>query len=169
MTQAFRVIGIDVSLRSSGLAVVEARGSQFHALDYRTVRIPQAEPRSVCLRRLFEALRQTIERFAPQAAAIEGAFYHKNVRTAAVLGEARGTAVACCALAGIPVYELAPRRVKQAVVGYGAAGKEQVRAMVMRVLALEAEPAEDESDALALAICHLQSRSVHMALASEPI
>ncbi|MGQ9660780.1 MAG: crossover junction endodeoxyribonuclease RuvC, partial [Kiritimatiellia bacterium] len=91
-------------------------------------------------------------------AAIEGGFYCKNVRTALLLGEARGVAIAACAAHGLPVYEYAPRRVKQAIVGFGAADKVQVRRMVARLLALSREPHEDEGDALALAICHLHDR-----------
>lgn len=169
MSQSFRVLGIDVSLRSTGLAVVESRGSALQALDQRTVRILAGRPRSACLRALSESLVEVINAFRPDAVAIEGAFYHKNVKTAAVLGEARGAAIAACACAGLPVYELAPRRVKQAVVGYGAADKGQVRQMVMKLLALNEEPQEDAGDALALAICHLQSRSVHADLAPKPI
>ena len=169
MSQGYRVLGIDVSLRSTGLAVVESRGTALRALDYRTIRIPAARPRSACLCALSAGLAEVIGTFQPNAVAIEGAFYHKNVKTAAVLGEARGAAIAACAGAGLPVYELAPRRVKQAVAGYGAAEKTQVRAMVMKLLALAEEPQEDAGDALALAVAHLQARSVHADLAPKPI
>jgi crossover junction endodeoxyribonuclease RuvC len=101
--------------------------------------------------------------------AIEGAFFHKNAKTAMILGQARGVAIAACAARGLPIYEYAPRRVKQAVVGAGGASKDQVRQMVMAMLGLREEPQEDASDALAIAVCHLHNRTGHRALAPEPI
>ena len=85
------------------------------------------------------------------------------------LGHARGVAIAVCALAGLPVYEYPPRKVKQAVAGYGAAEKAQVRKMTMRLLGLNVEPDEDAGDALAIAICHLHNRTIHSIIAPQPI
>jgi crossover junction endodeoxyribonuclease RuvC len=154
---AKRVLGIDASLRSTGAAVVEASGSRLVPVRQETLRAPARCPRSECLARLQTGIADVIAGTQPTAAAIEGTFYCKNVRTAFTLGEARGAALAACAAAGLPVYEYAPRRVKQAVVGYGAAGKEQVRRMVMSLLGLREEPQEDAADALAIAICHLHN------------
>ena len=78
-------------------------------------------------------------------------------------------AIAACAAHALPIYELAPRRIKQAVVGYGAADKEQVRRMVMTILGLDRVPEEDSSDALAIAIAHLHQRSTVSALAPKPL
>ncbi len=164
-----RVLGIDTSLRSSGVGVVEAAGSRLAAVEYGRVRNADRLPLSACLRRLDEEVRALIARTQPAEAAIEDVFFCKNVRTAVTLGEARGVVIAACAGAGIPVYEYAPRRVKQAVVGYGAADKSQVRRMVMRLLSLAEEPQEDEGDALAIAICHVNRRSSVAALAPEAI
>jgi len=86
--------------------------------------------------------------------AIEGVFFCKNPKTAVILGEARGAVIAACTIAGLPMHEYAPRRVKQAVVGFGAAGKDQVRNMVARILNVPDDIPEDASDALAIAICH---------------
>jgi len=118
---------------------------------------------------LNEGVADIIDRTEPSAAAIEGVFYCKNVKTALILGEARGAAIAACAAKGLPIYEYAPRRVKQAVVGFGSASKEQVRKMVMTILALETEPQEDAGDALAIAICHLHNRTAHAALMPKGI
>lgn len=93
----------------------------------------------------------------PDAVALEGGFFCKNVKTAVILGEARGVVIAACAGAGVPVYEYSPRRVKQAVVGFGNAGKEQVQKMVMAILRLDEKPHEDAADALAIALCHLHT------------
>lgn len=164
-----RVIGIDTSLRSTGVGVVESRGSRYSAVDQGRIKSPASAPLSLCLRDLAAGVADAIERLKPEAAAIEGIFYCKNVRTAVVLGEARGAVIAVCAVRGVPVYEYSPRRVKQAVVGFGSASKEQVRKMVVSLLSLDCEPQEDAGDALAVAICHLHSHSGHPALRPEQI
>lgn len=164
-----RVIGIDASLRSTGFAVVEAQGSALRPVEHGRLRFTARTRLSGCLRGIGEGLAAAIARTSPEAAAIEGAFFFRNARTAMSLGQARGVAIAACAAAGVPVYEYAPRRVKQAVVGFGGADKQQVRKMVMQLLALQEEPQEDAGDALALAIAHIQARSVHVDLAPKPI
>lgn len=168
-TAAIRVLGIDTALRTTGYAVVEAQGSRLRAVEYGLIRRGDRAPHSECLRHLAEGLAEAIERARPTEAAIEGVFFCKNVKTAVLLGEARGVAIAACAARGVPVYELAPRRVKQAVVGYGAADKSQVRRMVMTILGLDREPEEDSGDALALAIAHLHQRTPLGDLAPEAL
>jgi len=165
----FRVLGIDTSLRSTGVAVIEAVGNRLSAIEHGTLKNSRAAPHSACLKRIDGGLSDLIARTEPNAVAIEGAFYSKNARTAMILGEARGVAIAACARVGLPVYEYAPRRVKQALVGAGSASKIQVRKMVMTLLGLDEEPQEDAGDALAIAICHLHSRSGHAAMAPEEI
>lgn len=164
-----RVLGIDTSLRSTGVGVVEAVGNRMSAVEFAVLKMPARAPHSACLRGLFERLGELIERAQPSAVAIEGAFFFKNAATAMVLGEARGTAIAACALKSVPVYEYAPRRVKQAVVGFGAADKSQVQKMVASLLGLREPPPEDASDAMALAICHLHSRTGIAALQLQPL
>ena len=149
-----RILGLDMSLRSSGLAVIDSAGSALKIVEYRLVKNPPGRPVAECLLQIFRGVEDVLSRCRPGAAAIEDIFFCKNFRTAALLGQARGAALAACAAAGLPVFEYAPRRVKQAVAGYGAAGKEQVKNMVMRLLALSDEPHDDASDALAVAICH---------------
>jgi crossover junction endodeoxyribonuclease RuvC len=164
-----RALGIDTSLRSTGVAVVEALGSRLAAVEYGTLRPPAKAPLSECLWRLSDGVRAIIQRAAPDAVAIEGIFYCKNVKTAVMLGEARGAVIAACSGLRLPVYEYEPRRVKQAVVGFGGADKEQVRGMVMRLLGLRDEPQEDAGDALAIAICHLHNKPHHELLRRAPI
>lgn len=163
------MLGIDTSLRSTGVAVVEARGNALVAVECGALKVPAGWPISECLRRIAEGIGAVIERTSPQAVALEGAFFSKNAQTAMILGEARGAAIATCAARGLPVYEYAPRRVKQALVGFGGAEKDQVRRMVMKLLNLREEPQEDAGDALAIAICHLNSRSVHPGLMPKAI
>jgi crossover junction endodeoxyribonuclease RuvC len=164
-----RVLGIDTALRTTGFAVIEAQGSRVRAVEYGLIRRGAQAPHSECLCHLAQGLNDVIVRAAPTEVAIEGIFFCKNVKTAVVLGEARGVAIATCAAHALPVYELAPRRIKQAVVGYGAADKEQVRRMVMTILGLDRAPEEDSSDALAIAIAHLHQRSTVSALAPKPL
>jgi len=152
-----RVLGIDTSLRCTGLGVVEAHGSMLKAVDFGCLKTKPTWLHSMCLKHIADGIRTMVASTSPQCVSIEGAFFCKNIKTAMVLGEARGVAIAACAELGLPVYEYAPRRVKQALTGVGGAEKHQVMKMVMRLLGLDEEVQQDASDALALAICHLQS------------
>ena len=156
---AYRVLGIDTSLRSTGLAVVEAEGQRFKALCYGLVKNPSPMPLSQCLTHLRHDIVELIGEFHPLAVAIEGIFYAKNVRTAMILSHARGVAINACTEAGIPVYEYEPRRVKQAVLGVGSATKEQIQRIVTATLGLPKVPPEDAADALAIALTHLHGRN----------
>jgi crossover junction endodeoxyribonuclease RuvC len=104
-------------------------------------------------------LRDVIVKFKPTACAIEGLFYAQNLQTALIMGEARGAALYAAAEGGLEIYEIAPRKVKQAIVGYGAAQKTAVAKMVQRMLQLSEEPSSDAADALALALAFAQETS----------
>jgi crossover junction endodeoxyribonuclease RuvC len=164
-----RVLGVDTSLRSTGVAVVETKGNAMKAVKFGIIKVPAKARHSQCLSQISAGVSELIDRTKPDVIAIEGAFYCDNIKTAMVLGEARGAVIAACAAKGVPVYEYAPRHVKQAVVGFGGASKGQVRKMVMKLLGLTREPQEDEGDALALAICHLHNRTNLPALMPEEI
>ena len=168
-TAARRVLGVDTALRSTGIGVVELDGGKLRAVELGTVRNPARWLLSQCLAGLHRGITEAIDRTRPDAAAIEGVFFAKNVRTSVILGEARGAVIAACATAGVAVYEYPPRRVKQAVVGFGGAEKEQVRRMVMSLLGLVETPQEDAGDALAIAICHLHCRTQYAELAPKEI
>lgn len=109
--------------------------------------------------RIVETLRDVLRQHHPTVCAVEGLFYAQNLQTAIVMGEARGAALAAIAEAGVDIFEIAPRKVKQAVVGYGAAQKTAVAKMVQRLLDLPTPPAPDAADALALALAHAQENS----------
>ncbi|MEI6563623.1 MAG: crossover junction endodeoxyribonuclease RuvC [bacterium] len=164
-----RILGIDTSLRSTGVGVVESCAGKTIAIEYGRIHNSGRLSLSECLRRIDGGIREMIKRTKPELAAIEDIFFAKNARTAMVLGEARGVVIAACATSGIPVYEYAPRRVKQSVTGIGSADKVQVRKMIMVVLGLKEEPQEDAGDALAIALCHLNSRNPIAELAPKPI
>ena len=153
------VMGVDTSLRASGVGIVElSRNGGMRAVHYEVIRNPSGWRHAQCLTHIADRLAAIVDEFRPGEAAIEGIFYCRNVRTALVLGEARGVVLAVCERSGIPVYEYSPRRVKQALVGTGAAHKQQVGRMVGSILGLEELPAEDATDALAIAICHMHGR-----------
>ena len=164
-----RVLGIDASLRSTGVGVLEAVGSRMIPVWHGTVKNPAGRPLSACLLHVQDEIDKLIREHEPRAAAIEGVFYAKNVKTMLILSHVRGVIVAQCARLGIPVYEYEPRRVKMAVCGFGGAQKEQVQKMVKTLLALPDVPQNDAADALALAITHLHSRSPLAALSGAPI
>ena len=115
--------------------------------------------RSRCLLQVFNALREAITKYKPTACAIEGLFYAQNLQTALIMGEARGAALVAAAEGGLEIFEIAPRKVKQAIVGYGAAQKTAVSKMVQRMLHLAEEPSPDAADALALALAFAQENS----------
>jgi crossover junction endodeoxyribonuclease RuvC len=164
-----RIIGIDTSLRATGIGVVEMEGSRMRAIESATLRMPASYSHSQCLHGIWEGINGMLDRTNPSFAAVEGAFFAKNAGTAMILGQARGVAIVTCANRGLPVFEYAPRRVKQALTGYGTASKEQVAGMVARLLGLKSIPGDDETDALALAICHLNSYSGVSAAMMKPI
>ncbi|MCC5849765.1 MAG: crossover junction endodeoxyribonuclease RuvC [Verrucomicrobia bacterium] len=149
-----RILGIDTSLRSTGIGVLTSDGFRHQVVTYGTITAPRTWPLSRCLNNLREKLEEIISAEKPVVAAVEGIFFCKNVKTAVILGQARGVVIATCTAAGLPVYEYAPRSVKQGVVGRGAADKSQVAQMVKVLLGLPEVPQNDAADALAIAHCH---------------
>lgn len=164
-----RVLGIDTSLRSTGVGVVDGRGSTMTAVEQGRIHNADRLLLSECLSRLDAGIRELITRTRPDVAALEDIFFCKNARTAMVLGEARGVVIAACAASGLPVFAYEPRRIKKAIAGNGAADKSQVRQMIMALLALKEEPQEDAGDALAIAVCHLHNQTSFAALEPKPI
>lgn len=134
--------------------------------EYGALRTPAHMPLVERLPRLYNGLIELIREFQPGAVAIEELFFGRNVTTAISVGQARGVAVLAAAHCGLPIAEYTPMQVKQAVVGYGKATKDQVQGMVRMILNLETIPQPDDAaDALAIAICHLHSRGQALLLA----
>ena len=159
-----RVLGVDTALRKTGWGIIEINGRKITAVDCGVIINPPTSGICDCMRRLNNAMKDLIVRYAPDEVAIEGGFYCRNARTAIILGTARGAVLGVLAEAELPVYEYAPRRAKQAVTGRGSATKEQVAAMVSTMLNIQVSNlADDSTDALALAICHGMQRSNPMA------
>ncbi len=150
------ILGVDPSLRGTGFGVILQRGEQAEVLGQGTIKCPSSWKVSRCLAHIHDVLRETILKHEPTACAIEGLFYAQNYRTALVMGEARGAALVAAASLGLDIFELAPRKVKQAIVGYGNAQKLAVAKMVQRMLNLQELPQADAADALALALAFSQ-------------
>ena len=152
------VLGIDPGVSRCGYGAVVAEGSKLTAVACGVIRTPPSDPLPERLAALQVELEGLVAELQPVAVAVERVFFQTNVRTAMSVGQASGLALALAARAGIPVSQYTPNEVKQAVAGYGAAGKEQVQAMVTRLLGLAEVPKPpDAADALALAICHLSA------------
>ncbi len=153
------ILGVDPSLRGTGYGVIRLATPHPLALAHGTISCPAGWPRSRCLVKIAETLRGVLQQHHPAVCVVEGLFYAQNLQTAMLLGEARGAALAVIAETGIEIFEIAPRKVKLAVVGYGAAQKSAVAKMVQRLLGLPQPPAPDAADALALALAHAQENS----------
>ncbi len=151
------LLGIDPSLRGTGFGLIKATLPQPTALAHGTIKCPPAWEKSRCLALIARTLRDRIAEHSPTVCVVEGLFFAQNLKTALTMGEARGAALAAVAEAGLDIYEIAPRKVKQAIVGYGAAQKEAVARMVQRMLGLDEQPEPDAADALALALTHARS------------
>ena len=152
------ILGLDPSLRSTGFGVIRVAKPHPLALIHGRITCPCAWPHSNCLVKIAQKLRELVRQYHPAVCVVEGLFYAQNLQTAIVLGEARGAALATIAESGVEIYEMAPRRVKQAIVGYGAAQKLAVAKMVQRLLNLSKPPEPDAADALALALAHAQEQ-----------
>lgn len=149
------VLGIDPSLRGTGLALIEfGAGRQPLLLRCQTVRVAPKHTMAVALGEIHRAVSAFLENVDVRHVALEQTIYVQNIRTAQILGAARGAAIAAAALHDRPVFEYPPLRVKQAVVGAGRASKEQVARTVMALLGHGRTLAPDEADAAGVALCH---------------
>ncbi len=149
-----RIIGIDPGSRITGYGIIDADRGQIHFVACGVVKTTPKYPFSNRLNEIFEGINEVVQLHGPVVAAIEDVFLATNPRSALKLGHARGAAVVAVMQNGLAVFDYSPRAVKQGVVGYGQAGKEQVQHMVRVLLGLSGSPSADAADALAVAICH---------------
>jgi crossover junction endodeoxyribonuclease RuvC len=157
-----RVFGIDCGTEVTGYGVVETEDSgREPGLALRTmgaIRLKKTLSTAERLEQVYRELMAELERWKPDAVAIEEVFYSLNAKSALKLGQVRGVALLAAATQGLPVAEYAPLKIKSSVVGYGLASKEQVQFMVARLLKLPERPEPpDAADALAIAICHIHT------------
>ncbi len=146
--------GIDPGSASTGYGVVDLVDGRLHHVASGRIAPGESLGLGDRLRTIHDGLIRLLHEFEPHALAVESLFFARNARSAVVLAHCRGVVLLAAAEAGLPVAEYAPMEVKRAAVGYGRASKEQVQAMVARLLALATPPPADAADALGVAICH---------------
>ncbi|HEX7653720.1 MAG TPA: crossover junction endodeoxyribonuclease RuvC [Verrucomicrobiae bacterium] len=150
------ILGIDPSLRGTGYGIIRSERGTLQVLAQGTIACPATWEQSRCLANIAQTLRGVLQQQPVDVCIVEGIFFAQNLKTAIIMGAARGAALATVAEAGVEIYEIATRKVKQAIVGYGAAQKLAVAKMVQRMLGMAELPAPDAADALALALTHAQ-------------
>lgn len=152
------VLGIDPGTRVTGYGLVRSEGNVLECAEFGVIKNSAALPLIECYARIFEGIDEIVKSYDVSTVAVESQFFYKNARSALKIGEARSAAVLPAALRRIPVMEYSPTRVKKAVVGIGAATKEQVQGMVKNMLKIKNEKMlPDASDALAIAITHIHA------------
>lgn len=149
------ILGVDPGTLITGYGVIEEKNGKFKVLDYDIVKNRSHHTMPIRLKAIYSTLCKVIDRFHPDEFAIETAFYGKNAQSAMKLGHARGVSILAAVNHEIPTAEYSPREVKRAVVGSGAATKDQVSYMIQSILNLRSAPRHyDATDALAVALCH---------------
>ncbi|HXU39190.1 MAG TPA: crossover junction endodeoxyribonuclease RuvC [Blastocatellia bacterium] len=160
-----RIIGVDPGSITTGYGVIESDGRRYELIEYAGIRGPKHLSFPERLLAISRKLEEVIERLSPEACAVEDTFYAANVKSALKLGQARGAVLVAAARAGVEVFEYSPLEIKSALVGYGRAEKQQVQEMVRVLLGLKTAPEPlDASDALAIAICHINVASTRARL-----
>lgn len=156
-----RVLGIDTGTAIVGWAVLEndkIRPDKYNVVDYGDIRTSADEVMPQRLKKIYVELSEIIKKYSPQHMAVEDLFFFKNQKTVIKVGQARGVIIVCGVMSDLEVFDYTPLQVKQAVSGYGRADKAQVQLMVKSILGLKEIPKPDDvADALAVAICHLNS------------
>jgi crossover junction endodeoxyribonuclease RuvC len=159
------VLGIDPGLARTGYGIVEETSGSLHAVAAGVLRTDPSRPLAERLLELHRDLTALVAEYRPDAAAIEEVFVNRNLQTATAVGRASGAAIVALAAAGLEVTGYTPTAVKMALAGYGGAPKEQVQRVVAMRLGLQAAPQPaDAADALAVAMCHLQSSRMQRAV-----
>jgi crossover junction endodeoxyribonuclease RuvC len=156
-----RILGIDPGSRITGYGIIVKEGNRLIHVDNGAIFTDADKDFSLRLQRIYRGLTEVIERYRPDAVALENIFFAKNVQSALKLGQARGAAIVAGVNAGLPVFEYSALQVKQAVVGHGKSAKVQVQQMLKVLLNLPEVAQEDASDALAVAVCHAHSHQLN--------
>ena len=154
-----RILGIDPGSRCTGYGIIEQQGQKLFWIAHGKI-VTEGHELSSRLLQIHEQLKSVIGCYQPQDSAIEEVFMYRNAQSALKLGQARGAAIVATVSQGIPTTEYSARQIKQAVVGYGAATKDQVQNMIKMLLGLKKIPESDSADALAIAICHSHCQTV---------
>jgi crossover junction endodeoxyribonuclease RuvC len=167
-TPACRILGLDPGSLRTGYGVIDCSPAGERHVASGCIAVGGVEL-VVRLRRIFEAVAALVEEHRPDEIAVERVFVHRNPDSALKLGQARGAALCAAVARGAAAHEYAPRAIKLAVSGYGAAEKDQVAQMVCMLLQLRQRPGADEADALAVALCHAQTRRLASIVAAPVV
>lgn len=160
------VLGVDPGVATTGYGVVRQDRDCIRPVAYGVIQTPASKSLPLRLQQLYRELIELVDSYHPTEASVEELFFARNVTTALTVGHARGVILLALEDSGLPTYEYTPLQVKQAITGYGRAGKEQVQEMVRLLLGLPEIPRPDDAaDALAAAICHAHTNSVTRQLA----
>jgi crossover junction endodeoxyribonuclease RuvC len=160
------VLGIDPSVKSTGFGFIEYSDNNYSVLSYGCIKPSQSLSFHDKLNNIRYRIEDLIKKHSPNEVAIENPFYAQNIKTAITLGQVRGAALVAIASQKKPLYEYSPLEVKKAVTSYGQADKNQMITMIKALLAIEDDYLEtDAADALAVAFCHINTRSFHSQLA----
>lgn len=154
-----RILGLDPGSQRTGFGIIDCTAAGERHVASGCIAVAGQEM-VVRLQRIYAAVLALVEQHRPDMVAIERVFVHRNPDSALKLGQARGVAMCAGVATGASLFEYAPRAIKMAVTGYGAAGKPQVAQMVCTLLLLADAPQADAADALAVALCHAQSRRI---------
>ncbi|MFQ3575355.1 MAG: crossover junction endodeoxyribonuclease RuvC [Cytophagales bacterium] len=156
LTKEKIILGLDPGTNIMGFGLIIVKGKEEPSvLQYGIIRLEHYDDHTIKLQKIFEKVSQIIREFLPDEVAIEAPFYGKNVQSMLKLGRAQGVAIAAAINKGVPVVEYAPKKVKQSVTGNGNASKEQIAAMLMKILKFShTEEFLDATDALGVALCH---------------
>ena len=161
------VLGIDPGLASTGYGLVASRNQCLSLVGYGVLETSPKLSLGHRLQHLYHELSGIIEQAHPEAVIVEELFFSRNVRTAMIVGQARGVVLLAAAEAELPLFEYTPLQIKSAMVGYGRATKAQVQEMVRLLLGMDSRPRPDHAaDALAAAICHIHSARLETLLSS---
>ena len=159
-----RILGIDPGFAIVGWGVVDYEGSRIKVVAYGSIQTPAGEKLEARLKTIYNELSAIIDKFKPQAMAVEELFFNTNITTGIKVAQARGVILLCAEQKGIEIAEYTPLQVKQSVTGYGRADKNQVITMVTMLLGLSKPPKPDDTaDALAIAVCHAHSGASRLA------
>lgn len=155
------ILGIDPGSRLTGYGIIQKQESHLTHIDNGLIKLNEKAPLTSRLVVLFNEVQKIIKTFSPEILALENIFYSKNIQSTLKLGHARGSIIVAAGLLGLKIFEYTPLAVKQAITGYGGAGKEQIQKMVKTLLKLPQIAEENASDALAVAICHANSEKIN--------
>ncbi len=162
-----KVIGIDPGSRVCGYGVLESRGGEIRHLASGSIAPGNGLPLYKRLKIIYESLVKVIDAYSPEAMSVEDIFFAKNAKSAIKLGEARGVALLAASNSGIPVFEYPPTKVKLALTGSGRASKSEVKRMLSMILGVSEFETEDASDAVSIALCHINFSRIESRLGKE--